>query len=229
MTPSPPSASAQDRLPRLLAVGVLLLTLLAAFALTSCSTKPMAPVQSPAPSTAKAAASSPSTANPTAALAADTNVPSTVPHVDLPRYMGEWHVIANVPYFLEKGKVDTSDIYKLRADGKIDNIFQFRKGSMDAPYQQWKARAWVVNEETNAEWKLQFIWPLTTTYLVVDLDPQYRWSVVTIPSKKLIWILSKDRKLPETTYEGILGRLKARGFAVEKIQKVPQGDASCRS
>ena len=25
----------------------------------------------------------------------------TVPHVDLPRYMGDWYVIANIPYFAE--------------------------------------------------------------------------------------------------------------------------------
>src|SRR5688572_21605909 len=65
--------------------------------------------------------------------------PATVPMVDLPRYMGEWHVIAHIPYFLERGKVDTSDIYNLRPDGQIDNIYQFRKRTFDAPLQQWKA------------------------------------------------------------------------------------------
>lgn len=31
----------------------------------------------------------------------------TVPYVDLDRYLGDWHVIANIPYFLENGKVAT--------------------------------------------------------------------------------------------------------------------------
>lgn len=149
--------------------------------------------------------------------------PATVGKVDLPRYMGEWRVIAHVPYFLEKGKVDTADIYRLRPDGQIDNIFQFRKQQMDAPLQQWKARAWVVNPESNAEWKLQFIWPITTTYLVVDLDPSYQWSVVTIPSRKLIWILARNRSLPPTTYQTIVARLKASGFDTSKLALVPQG------
>lgn len=152
--------------------------------------------------------------------------PTTVPHVDLPRYMGEWQVIAHVPYFLERGKVDTSDIYKLRSDGQIDNIYQFRKRTLDAPLQQWKARAWVVNKESNAEWKLQFLWPLTTTYLVVDLDPDYQWSVVTIPSRKLIWILARDRTLPDATYTGIVQRLQAAGFETSKLAKVPQSSGN---
>ncbi|WP_009963359.1 lipocalin family protein [Verrucomicrobium spinosum] len=154
---------------------------------------------------------------------AHSSRPATVSKVDLPRYMGEWRVIAHVPYFLEKGKVDTSDIYRLRPDGQIDNIFQFRKKNMDAPLQQWKARAWVVNQQSQAEWKLQFIWPFTTTYLVVDLDPDYQWSVVTIPSRKLIWILARERSLPPATYQAIVARLKTKGFDTTKLALVPQG------
>jgi len=33
--------------------------------------------------------------------------------IDLPRYMGEWHVIANIPYFAENGKVASRDVYRL--------------------------------------------------------------------------------------------------------------------
>ncbi len=32
---------------------------------------------------------------------------AAAPSVDLERFMGTWHVIANVPYFFENGKVDT--------------------------------------------------------------------------------------------------------------------------
>jgi apolipoprotein D and lipocalin family protein len=30
-----------------------------------------------------------------------------VPYVDLNRYMGDWHVIANIPNFIEKKQMDT--------------------------------------------------------------------------------------------------------------------------
>ena len=35
-------------------------------------------------------------------------------HLDLDRYMGRWWVIGHIPYFAERGKVATADIYALR-------------------------------------------------------------------------------------------------------------------
>src|SRR5690349_10889824 len=37
-----------------------------------------------------------------------------VPYVDLPRYMGGWYVIANIPYFAEKDCHDSVEGYVLR-------------------------------------------------------------------------------------------------------------------
>src|ERR1700690_4406952 len=93
----------------------------------------------------------------------------TVAHVDLNRYLGNWYVIANIPYFLENGKVASYDTYSMRKDGRMNNIFTFRKGSFTAPEKSWHGVAWVVNKESNAEWKVRFIWPFTSTYLVLEL------------------------------------------------------------
>ncbi len=149
----------------------------------------------------------------------------TAPYVDLNRYMGDWYVIAHLPYLLEKGKVGTLDRYLRRLDGKIDNAFLFRKGSLDAPLQQWKALAWVYNTKTNAEWRVQFIWPLRSQYLVLDLDKDYQWSVVGHPKRKLGWVLSKSPTMDEATYQGILMRLSHQGYDVSKFEKVPQKTA----
>src|SRR4051812_49960409 len=78
----------------------------------------------------------------------------TVQHVDLPRYMGDWRVIANIPYFAEKECVDSIETYALRPDGKIDNFFTYRKKSFEAPQKKIQALAWVHDHETNAEWRV---------------------------------------------------------------------------
>lgn len=154
--------------------------------------------------------------------ASSHKAPPTVKQVDLNRYMGEWYVIANIPYSLEKGKVASSDTYQMRADGKMDNIYTFREKTFDAPEKQWKGVAWVVDKETNATWKVRLFWPLTSTYLVLHLDPDYRWSVVGTPNGKLLWILAKSRSLPEHEYQDILELLKKDGYDIGKIEKVPQ-------
>jgi apolipoprotein D and lipocalin family protein len=146
----------------------------------------------------------------------------TVPQVDLNRYVGDWFVFAHIPYSLEKGKVGTLDRYALRPDGKMDNIFLFRRGSLDAPLEQWKGVAWVHNKSTNAEWRVQFVWPLRVPYLIIDLDPDYQWSVIGYPNRKLAWVLSRKPVLDEATYRGILERMAQQGYDTRLLVKVPQ-------
>lgn len=146
----------------------------------------------------------------------------TVSHVDLPRYMGDWYIIANIPYSLENGKVATKDRYTLRPDGKIDNAFVFHRKTFDAPEKQWNALAWVHDKNTNAEWRVQFFWPLSIPYLIIDLDKDYQWSVVGYPSRNLGWVLSRKPVMDEAVYQGILKRLAAQGYDPKKFVKVPQ-------
>lgn len=146
----------------------------------------------------------------------------TVAQVDLNRYMGDWHVIAHIPYLLERGKVATLDRYAPRPDGRMENIFIFRKGSFDAPEQQWRGISWVHDRTTNAEWRVQFIWPFRATYLVIDLDPDYRWAVIGHPSRNYLWVLARARSLPAEVYDGILARAAAQGYDPKRVAKVPQ-------
>ena len=146
----------------------------------------------------------------------------TVKHVDLKRYMGDWRVIANIPYFAEKGCVDSIETYTARPDGRIDNIFTYRKRSFDAKQSQVGAIAWVHNKETNAEWRIRFFHLITAKYLVLDLDPEYRWTVVGHPSRKYGWIMAREKTLPDATYRAILDRLAAQGYDPAAFVKVPQ-------
>lgn len=152
-----------------------------------------------------------------------TNGPlRTVRHVDLPRYMGDWRVIANIPYFGEKNCVDSIESYVLRPDGKIDNHFTYRKKSFSAPQKRMTALAWVQNRQTNAEWKVRFFGLITVDYLVIDLDPEYRWAVLGYPGRKYGWILAREKTLPARTYAGILHRLSQQGYDPARFRKVPQ-------
>lgn len=146
----------------------------------------------------------------------------TVPNLDLPRFMGDWYVFANIPYALEKGKVGTLDRYALRSDGRINNSFLFRRENLDAPLQEWKGIAWVKNRQSNAEWRVQFIWPFRVPFLVVDIDPNYQWAVIGYPNRKLGWVLCRKPALDKATYSGILRRLESKGYDVSRFAKVPQ-------
>jgi apolipoprotein D and lipocalin family protein len=146
----------------------------------------------------------------------------TVSHVDLTRYQGDWYVIANIPYWLEDGKVATFDRYRLRPDGTMDNEYWFRRGSFDAPEEVWRGTAWVHDTTTNAEWRVRFWWPLSADYLVIDLDPDYRWAAIGHPSRDYFWILARDRQLDPEIQRGILERAALQGYDTSKVKPVPQ-------
>src|SRR5262245_15087116 len=151
----------------------------------------------------------------------------TVPHVDLPRYMGDWYVIANIPYFAEKNCVDSIESYALRSDGDIDNWFTCRKKSFDAPLERKaNALARVENKDSNAEWRVRFFKVISVKYLVLDLDPGYQWVAVGHPSRRYGWVMARSKTLDEKTYDGILKRLTEQGYDVSKFQKVPQNAAN---
>src|ERR1700761_9009608 len=144
----------------------------------------------------------------------------TVPHVDLPRYMGDWYVIANIPYFSEKNGVDSVESYALRPDGKIDNWFTCRKKSFDAPMKRKaNAVATVKDPATNATWAVTFLKIISVKYLILDLDPNYQWVAVGHPSRKYGWVMSRTKSLTDQTYRQILAHLKDQGYDPAKFQK----------
>lgn len=147
-----------------------------------------------------------------------------VPYVDLQRYMGDWFVIANIPYFAEKNCFDSVESYALRADGRIDNWFECREKSFDAPQKRKLTTiATVYDKRSNAEWRVPFFRVLKIKYFVIDLDAeQYRWAVIGHPSRRYGWIISRTRSLPEDLYASILLRLAAQGYDPTKFVKVPQ-------
>jgi apolipoprotein D and lipocalin family protein len=151
----------------------------------------------------------------------------TVPHVDLPRYMGDWFVIANIRYFAEKDCFDSVESYALRPDGKIDNWFTCRKKSFDAPMKRKAtAVATVKDSVTNASWSITFLKVISVKYLILDLDPDYQWVAVGHPSRKYGWVLSRSKTLPDETYQQIQARLKDQGYDPAKFQMVPQAPAA---
>jgi apolipoprotein D and lipocalin family protein len=146
-----------------------------------------------------------------------------VPQVDLQRYVGDWYVIANIPYFAERNCLDSIESYALRADGKIDNWFTCRQGSFDAPMKRKvNAIATVRDKLSNAVWRVDFFKVVSVQYFILDLDPAYQWVMVGHPSRRYGWIMARTNTLDESTYQSILRRTSDQGYDPAKFQKVPQ-------
>ena len=68
-----------------------------------------------------------------------------VAKVDLPRFMGDWYVIANIPTSIEKGAHNAKDSYRLDADGTIATTFSFNADGFDGAYKTYHSRGYVVD------------------------------------------------------------------------------------
>jgi apolipoprotein D and lipocalin family protein len=150
----------------------------------------------------------------------------TVPHVDLERYLGTWYDIASFPQRFQKGCTATTATYTLRPDGELEVLNRCRKGSLHGKEDSARGRARVVDPGTNAKLEVSFFRPFWGDYWIIDLGSNYEYAVVGHPSRDYLWILSRTPTMDAAVYEGILARLRAQGYAVERLQRTlqPTGD-----
>ena len=146
----------------------------------------------------------------------------TVDYVDLKKFMGDWYVIANIPTFIEKGAVNAIESYKLDSRGRVKTTFTFRKDNVDGPQKKYNPTGFIYNKETNAEWRMQFLWPFKSPFLIIELDDEYSYTVIGIPSRKYVWIMARDHKMPDDLYTKILSKLESVGYDTNRIERITQ-------
>ena len=155
---------------------------------------------------------------------AQTKPLQTVPKVDLNRYLGTWYEIATIPQRFQKGCTGVTATYSLRPDGKIDVLNQCYKDSLNGKHKQVHGKAWMVDKETNAKLKVQFFWPFSGAYWVIELDSVgYQYAVVGHPNRNYLWILCRTPKMDQGLYDGLLARIRdVHGYDISKIKKTLQ-------
>jgi apolipoprotein D and lipocalin family protein len=147
----------------------------------------------------------------------------TASSVDLSRYAGTWYEIARLPMWFQRHCVDSKAIYTTRPNGTIGvhNECVTDTGGTD----QADGMATVVDPATNARLQVTFDnWfarlfgsSREGNYWVIDLDPDYRTSMVGTPDHRYLWILSRSPHLDEPTYQRLVERARQLGFAVSDL------------
>lgn len=142
--------------------------------------------------------------------------------VDLPRFMGDWHVIAHIPTFIEDDAFNGVESYRLDADGTIATTYVFNQGDFSGPLKTYHPRGFVHNRETNAEWRMQFIWPFKAAYLIAYLDETYETTIIGVPDRDYVWIMARSKTLPEARYQELVQWVVDNGHDITKLRLVPQ-------
>lgn len=143
-------------------------------------------------------------------------------HVELERFMGRWYVLACTPIVIDKAAHNAIEHYRLDENDKIQTTYQFRDGSFDGALKEYTPVGWVHDEASNAEWRMQFIWPFRSEYIILHVDEDYTETIVVHPNRKYAWVMARSPEVNTQNYESMLQQLKDTGYDMEAIRKVPQ-------
>ena len=160
----------------------------------------------------------------TFALATVASLPplETVAHVDLNRYKGLWHEIARLPMERQKDCIRSQAEYIQGAKGEI--MVKNRCSLADGSIKEVTGLTRIEDKVSFAKLKVNFV-PAWLRFLgvgwgnywIIDLDPEYQFAVVSEPKREYLWILSRTPGLSKEIYDGIIERIKQKGFDTSKL------------
>ncbi|MDK9698652.1 MAG: lipocalin family protein [bacterium] len=152
-------------------------------------------------------------------FAADPKPVTTVPEIDLSKYMGVWYEIARYDnWFQRKCASHTTATYSLQPDGTIKVVNRCKTADGN-----WKEAGGVGRKQTpngsNTKLEVRFapewmgwmsmVWG---TYWIIDLAPDYSYAVIGDPDRKYLWILARTATIEPTVLQSIRTRLQEIGY-----------------
>jgi apolipoprotein D and lipocalin family protein len=155
------------------------------------------------------------------AAAASAHIP-LARAVDVSRMYGGWHIVATIPNSFERGMVAPYDVYTARPDGSIREDFYVRHGSFASPVKHFVVHDFVKPGTGGAAWQVQIFWPIRLPFLVLYVDPDYRYVIFGEDNRKLGWIYAREPMLSDADYQAAFDHLSNLGYDPRKFRKIIQ-------
>lgn len=127
--------------------------------------------------------------------------------VDVPRFMGDWYVIAHIPTRPERNAYDAVESYALRPDGRIQTTFTYRKGSFQAPLKSMHPIGQVAKQGNGALWRMQFFWPFKAEYVIAWRDAEYARTIVARSKRDYVWYMARTPQVSDADYQQAVNAL----------------------
>ncbi|WP_324626629.1 lipocalin family protein [Acinetobacter sp. MD2(2019)] len=147
----------------------------------------------------------------------------TVPKLQLDRYLGVWYEIARKPmYFENKCKQNIRATYGLNEKGNV--TVENRCEGENNQIHRAVGEAFVVNPPENTKLKVSFLpkairWiPIARgNYWVLKLDDQYQTVLIGEPSRKYLWLLSRQPTISEATFNDYMNTAQNLGYSIQDL------------
>ncbi len=143
----------------------------------------------------------------------------TVDDLQVDRYSGLWHQLGAIPQdFAEDCVRNTTAEYSILEDSTIKVLNSCEEEDGDVSVAEGRAR---VNSDFQKNSKLEvtfvnlfgnWLWSLSGDYWVIDLDPDYQWSLVGHPELSGLYILSRTPTLPSARLKSMRDFIESVGY-----------------
>ena len=134
----------------------------------------------------------------------------------LNRYLGTWYEIARLDHSFERGLSRVTAEYSLAEDGSL-RVVNRGYSERDQRWKQAEGRALFAGQTDQGFLKVSFFGPFFGSYVIIDLDPDYRHALVCGPSRSYLWILARTPTLPDAVSQRLIARATSLGFATDSL------------
>lgn len=139
-----------------------------------------------------------------------------VDNFEVERYLGTWYEIARFDFYFERDLDNTTAQYSLNEDGNVKVV---NRGFhvQDNEWQQAEGVAKFRGDKKIAELEVSFFGPIYSGYNVIALDPEYQYALVAGKNLDYLWILSREKTIPETIKQQYLALAQEVGYDISRF------------
>lgn len=134
-----------------------------------------------------------------------------VENFDLSRYLGTWYEVARFDFRFEKDLDNTMAQYSMDDKGNVivvNSGYNYVKKEWTSAEGKAKFRG----EDSVAALKVSFFGPFYSGYNVIALDEDYQYALVAGKDLSYLWILSREKSIPDAIKTEYLKVAEAIGY-----------------
>jgi apolipoprotein D and lipocalin family protein len=145
--------------------------------------------------------------------------PQPAKPVDLTRYAGRWYEIARLPNKIQDGCALGAIEWGHGSGSASFSVTQScRMDTAQVREKVWHASGRVTDPPKNTKIHLSFFGGLISQdYWVLDRGDDYSWCILSTPSPKYLWILSRQPVITAAQKAAVVARARDMGFDVSHL------------
>lgn len=132
------------------------------------------------------------------------------------KYLGKWYEIARLDFKFERNLNNTTAEYSLNENGTIA-VLNKGYNTKKEKWEEANGKAKFVEDDKTGMLKVSFFGPFYGGYNVIAIDDDYKYALVAGSSLDYLWILSREKTIPEDVKKKYLELAESIGYKTSDL------------